>query len=315
MAESDRVRRGSQFPIVEAYGYAFDSTSDEAKEAWSTEWCHFMERACEKKRQYKFGYCSITYAASWDDGVPKTYSVCDHRLDGDPIKRAVSDHFGSRDVTLVPEVTATSKPRLNIDYVAFADDKKADGGVDIIAIEAQAIDLRGGGVGPAWKAWEHGDASNWRKYFTAEAKEKGRKKDTVDYGINTGNVYKRLGTQVAEKGQYFKEIKIPLYVVMQHSILRQLRSRIDFPVVAASEDWDITFMSFDYTGATKDTGELEFKYVETVRTTLDGYIEAMHTSGAALHVPRKDFIAKAKKKAKPQSAQLDLLQDEDSPLE
>ncbi|MEJ2858127.1 MULTISPECIES: hypothetical protein [unclassified Saccharothrix] len=116
-------------------------------------------------------------------------------------------------------MTVTDSPKLNIDYVAFVDSKDWPSERSYIAIETQAIDLRGGGVGPAWKAWEAGDVANWRRYFTEEAARKGRR-DTVDYGVNTGNVYKRLGTQVAVKGEYLKQIEVPLYVVMQHSILQ-----------------------------------------------------------------------------------------------
>ena len=44
---------------------------------------------------------------------------------------------------------------------------------DVIAIETQAIDIRGGGVGPAWRAWTENKVSKWRDYFTEEAKAKG----------------------------------------------------------------------------------------------------------------------------------------------
>lgn len=302
MTESDRVRRGTHFPIAEAYGYPYDSTSVDAHSVWESQWCPFMESRCEKHKQYGFGYCSVVYSATWDSGTPKAYAVCDHRLDGAPINWAVADHFGSTKASLVPEVTATFSPKLSIDYVAFADDPSCYGGVDLIAIEAQTIDLRGGGVGPAWDAWENNDVINWREYFTREAQEKGRR-DTIDYGINTGNVYKRLGTQVAEKGEYFKKIGVPFYVVMQHSILGQLRSRVDFATVKQESSWDITFVSFDYTGAISPNGQLEFEYVDNVRTTLDSYVEAMHTNSAASQVPRSSFIEKVKRKAGQGSAQ------------
>lgn len=293
---SSQSRRGTFFPIVEAFGFPHDSAAPEAAKAQSDKTCPFAGGSCEKYRQYGYGYCSVTYAATWNEGEQRTYAVCDHRLDGAPVEWAVADYFGDGQATLVSEVMATSKPKLNIDYVAFADDPSAPDETRIIAIETQAIDLRGGGVGPAWEAWEANDVSNWRAYFTAEAERKGRR-DTVDYGVNTGNVYKRLGTQVAVKGEYFKQIDVPLYVVMQQSILEQLRSRINFTPVSESEPWDITFAGFEYNGDLDADGRLSLNLVESTRTTLPNYLDAMTSSreGGAL---RSDFVAKARKKNK-----------------
>ncbi|MFB8776846.1 hypothetical protein [Streptomyces broussonetiae] len=299
MAQSDRQNgRGTVFPIVEAYGFPYNSSSPSAVETWKERSCPFAGGQCEKQRQYGFGYCSVTYAATWDSGQQRTYAVCDHRLDGPPVDWAVADYFGDRPTTLVPEVMATSSPRLNIDYVAFANDSSSPDGTSLIAIETQAIDLRGGGVGPAWKAWEENDVANWRAYFTQEAQRKGRK-DTVDYGVNTGNVYKRLGTQVAVKGEFLKQIEVPLYVVMQHSILQQLRSRINFTSVGVDSAWDITFAGFDYDGTLTPEGQLKLERVETVRTTLEDYISAMTTSRESSAL-REDFVAKVKRKVKAQ---------------
>jgi hypothetical protein len=290
----NQFRRGTVFPIVEVYGFPYDSDSPAARETWSEKGCPFAGGLCEKQRQYNYGYCSVTYAATWNNGDQRTYAVCDHRLDGPPVEWAVTDYFGDQAATLVPEVTATASPKLNIDFVAFADDPSAAHGTKLIAIETQAIDLRGGGVGPAWKAWEADDVQNWRAYFTAEAQAKGRR-DTVDYGINTGNVYKRLGTQVAVKGEYLKQIDVPLYVVMQHSILQQLRSRINFVPVEEDASWDVTFAGFDYDGSYEANGQLRLELVETVRTTLEDYVQAMASSGESSAL-REDFVAKVKKK-------------------
>jgi hypothetical protein len=289
-------RRGTFFPIAEAFGFPYDSESPAAAKAWAEKSCPFAGGLCEKQRQYGFGYCSVTYAAKWNLGERRTYAVCDHRLDGSPVEWAVADYFGDRQATLVSEVMAKSSPKLSIDYVAFADDASVPSGTSLIAIETQAIDLRGGGVRPAWRAWEEGNVDNWRAYFTAEAERKGRS-DRVAYGVNTGNVYKRLGTQVAEKGEYFKQIDVPLYVVMQHSILQQLRSRINFAPVEADSPWDITFAGFDYSDALDSDGKFILGLVETVRTTLANYLEAMTSSGEISPL-REDFVAKVKKKAK-----------------
>lgn len=289
-----RSKRGKIFPIVETFGFPYDSTSPEAAKAWDEEACPFAGGPCEKVQQYDYGYCSVTYAANWDDGEQKTYAVCDHRLDGPPVEWAVADYFGSEEATLVSEVTATSTPKLNIDYVAFADDQSAPDKTRLIAIETQSIDLRGGGVGPAWQAWKAGDVANWRAYFTAESERKNRR-DTIDYGVNTGNVYKRLGTQVAVKGEFFKRIDVPLYVVMQYSILKQLRLRINYAPVEDESPWDITFIGFEYSGKLDPEGKLQLDHVETTRTTLPNYLEAMTTSKGSGPL-RSDFVAKVRAK-------------------
>lgn len=50
---------------------------------------------------------------------------------------------------------------------------------DFIAIETQAIDTRGGGVGPAWVGILEGSPATWRTRFTEEAKRKKRRKDDI----------------------------------------------------------------------------------------------------------------------------------------
>lgn len=114
--------------------------------------------------------------------------------------------------------------------------------------------------------------------------------------MNTGNVYKRLGTQVAVKGEYLKRISVPLYVVMQQKILDQLRSRINFEPLINSETWDITFLGFDYDGTINTDGQLAMPHVETVRTSLENYTHAM-TSGGDPNALRADFAARVRRKA------------------
>ncbi|MEW2542276.1 hypothetical protein [Micromonospora chalcea] len=291
-----RPLRVQTFPIVEAFGYPHDSTLPEAEFARAHKWCPFIGSPCEKYAQYRYGYCSVTYAAKWDLGIARTYAVCDHRLDGEPIMWAVQDHFGESTATLVAEVAATSEPRLSLDYVAFADSPAVEDGVDLIAIESQAIDLRGGSVAPAWRAYEDGRPEMWRKYFTDEAEAAGRD-DKVAYGINMSNVHKRLGTQVALKGEYLREIGVPLYVVTQHTILRQLRKRVNFRPVGKGEGWDITFAGFDYLEPVGPDGRLPLTLSETVRTTLSDYQEALTSSGVAKTFLRGDLIEKVKRKA------------------
>lgn len=279
-----------QFPIVETFGHSWDSATREAAEAAKQRWCPFSKNVCEKYRQYRFGYCSVTYAAADDGGKSHTYAVCDHRLDGAPLDFVIKDHFGSKKAVLVPEIVLTN-PRTSFDYVAFA-----KGNIeDIIAIETQAIDIRGGGVGPAWRAWEDGKPEDWRAYFTREAIAKGRK-DNVAYGVNMANIYKRLGLQVAVKGSYLHGIGVPFYVLMQNRPFEYLRRRIQF---AASEgpSWDISFIAFDYTGRKKADGRLEFSHVQTVRTTVAQYVSAMSSDTRMAKAVREDFLNRVKSKA------------------
>ncbi|WP_225832059.1 hypothetical protein [Streptomyces sp. NK08204] len=53
-------------PIVEVYPYPHDSEAPEARAAQEAEHCPFSGGACEKKKQYRFGYCSVTHQANWD---------------------------------------------------------------------------------------------------------------------------------------------------------------------------------------------------------------------------------------------------------
>lgn len=279
-----------RFPIVEAFGHPWDSKTSQAVEAAQSRYCPYSKKECEKYRQYKFGYCSVTYAAADDSGQPHTYAVCDHRLDGPPLDFVVRDHFKDRKTTLVPEIVLTN-PRTSFDYVAFAQDDVED----IIGVETQAIDIRGGGVGPAWRAWEDGNVGDWRSYFTREALAKGRK-DNVAYGVNMANIYKRLGLQVAVKGSYLHGIGVPFYVLMQNRPFEYLRRRIQFPAATGAK-WDITFITFDYTGCKCADGTLEFAHAQTVRTTVAQYVGAMSSDTRLAKSAREDFLNRVKSKA------------------
>jgi hypothetical protein len=287
----DSIPAEAPFPITEAFGFASSAQTPESQQARARKWCPFAQAACEKYRQYRFGYCSVTYAAADDSGVRRTYAVCDHRLDGAPVRSALADYFPSlQDVRLVAEVVL-AKPRASFDYVAFQ--YTGDEIKDAIVIETQSIDMRGGGVGPAWHAWMEGHPERWREYFSAEAARKGRQ-DKVAYGVNMANIYKRLGLQVAEKGGFLKHIGVRLYVVMQDRPFRYLRSRIAFQEV--TEGWDITFMTFDYTGQQNADGSLAFTHMQTVRTTLESYQAAL-SADTREGSDRAHFIERVKKKA------------------
>lgn len=286
--------RQKSFPIVEIYGYPVDATSPEAQAAWAGRRCPFKGGECEKYRQYRFGYCSVTYAAESDQRAPQTYAVCDHRLDGAPLRHVIADHFkqAAPSVEIVPEVTLED-PDMSFDYAAVA--RVAGSITDVIAIETQAIDLRGGGVGPAWQAWLDEKASDWRAYYTAEATRKGRR-DTVAYGVNMANIYKRLGLQVAIKGGYLRGIGVPFYVLMQDLPFQYLRRRIKF--ATGDGPWDITFITFEYTGARCQDGSLAFEPRQVARTTVAEYVEAMAPDAASVDGARQEFIARVERKSR-----------------
>lgn len=283
--------RGEVFPIVETFGYPANATGLDARDAARLHWCRFADTECEKFRQYGLGYCSVTYAAAADQGVRQTYAVCDHRMDGQPLRDVIQDYFGEAEATLVPEVVLT-KPRQSFDYVGIRVERGEV--ASAIVIEAQAIDIRGGGVGPAWQAWVKGESEQWREYFTREARAKGRK-DTVAYGVNMANIYKRLGLQVSEKGAFLKRIGVPLYVVMQHRPFEYLRKRVPFE--PCDEGWDITFMTYDYTGKQLCDESLEFANISVVRTTLDAYVAALTADTRSSDSDREHFLERVKRKA------------------
>ncbi len=331
-----RPRRAplTTLPITEAFGYAVGSP--QALDAKATQWCPFSQKACEKFVQYKYGNCSVTYAAAGDEGVRHTYAVCDHRVDGAPLDLVIEDYFGEGTrplVNLVAEVRIGAKtapededdeegaagagvppdaadvdpaqPGQNkskdaknmLDYAAVLYD--GDAPPRVIGIETQAVDIRGGGVGPAWAAWWDGRPEEWRAYFTREALRKGRK-DTVAYGINRGNVYKRLGVQIALKGTFLRGIGVPLYVVMQDRIFQYLHSRIRFAEAPKDAPAHITFMLFDYSPShdpvVEDNGMLRFGFTRKLRVTLEDYVAAMFRPDADPAASRLRFLSEVRRK-------------------
>ncbi len=182
-----------------------------------------------------------------------------------------------------------SYPDQSFDFIAI--DTGTD---DVIAIETQAIDLRGGGVGPAWESLFEGNPGEWRAYFSKEALEKGRK-DAVAYGVNMANITKRLGSQIAEKGSLLRQIGVKLYVVAQDICFQYFKSRI--PAAWTTDrngEWDITFITFDYTGVVLPDGRLEMVYRQTARTTHSSFSEAVSRSTSV--ISRADFLRRVKGK-------------------
>jgi ABC-type Fe3+ transport system permease subunit len=153
-----------------------------------------------------------------------------------------------------------------------------------------------GGVGPAWKAWEDGVPDQWRAYYTRDAAAR-KRKDTVAYGVNTANIYKRLGLQVAVKGSYLKGIGVPFYVLMQDRPFQYLRRRIRFAETASAEPWDITFMTFDYDGGRAADGTLSFTAAQKIRTSVALYVSALSSDPGMAEAARADFLERVKRKA------------------
>ena len=153
--------------------------------------------------------------------------------------------------------------------------------------------MRGGGVGPAFNALLNGQPREWRQLYSDESAQKGRK-DNVAYGVNTANIYKRLGLQVAEKGGLLSRWNARLYVVAQHRCFEYLASRV-------AVNWnqeqaqEIVFLTFDYTGKVDANGQMEFNQVETYSTTVSDYASALVSPSTNLS--RGEFLARVRKKA------------------
>jgi hypothetical protein len=281
-------KKTKPFPIIEVFGYDKHLVTEEARESFVQQHCPFSGEPCEKIIQYGYGYCSVQYKSQYDTNA-EVYAVCDHRLDGAPVLHAVKDYFGDEtdDVKIVSELKL-SNPDQSFDFIAVDTNTE-----DFIAIETQAIDLRGGGVGPAWQSIVNGEPARWREYFSEEATKKKRRKDSVDYGVNMANITKRLGFQVADKGPLIcGALMAKLYVVAQHRCFEYFCRRIPADWTTDREgEWDITFVTFDYTGIVLENGQQELAYVDTKRTTLASFSEALSRSTS--NISRDEFLLKA----------------------
>jgi hypothetical protein len=281
------------FPIVEVFGYEKHLSTPEARQSFADMHCPFADNPCEKYLQYGFGNCSVLYKTRYDR-TPQVYATCDHRLDGVPVRHALSDYFGENErVRLTSELKFTN-PDQSFDFIGI--DTATD---DFIVIETQAIDLRGGGVGPAWESIFEGKPAEWRQYFSREALQK-KRKDNIAYGVNMANITKRLGYQVADKGSLLRQMGVKLYVIAQDICFRYFASRIPSEwTTDRNGDWDITFITFDYTGSILTDGKLEIAYRQTMRTTHLSFSEAISRSTSNL--TRDDILKRVKEKLRRQS--------------
>lgn len=251
------------FPIVEAFGYPPDAETEQAKRARERCWCPFTEQACTKLiSPAKTGICSIRYSAEGFGDT--TWAVCQHRLKGPPFREAVKRHFGpaTKDAELVTELRI-DEPRMSLDGVgALVDDEGAV--VDLLGIEAQTIDTRGGSLQPAWEAFTQGRPDRWRDGYP-----KGPK-----FGVNTTNVWKRLLPQVMNKGRLYRGWDSKLYVVVQDPVFQFIARRMPLerlPRQAAGKA-EIVWLLWDYEEGQPrdpDTGMLRSEIAEAVYTTID----------------------------------------------
>lgn len=86
---------------------------------------------------------------------------------------------------------------------------------------------------------------------------------------------------------------------MQDRTFNYLKKRINFKEIENdSDDWDVTFITFDYTGAINGDGSLEFSHFKTIRTTIEDYVEAMSRDRSLVKLARDEFIEKVIKKSK-----------------
>lgn len=276
------------FLIVEVFGYDKMLPTVMSRDAFNNRTCPFAGNQCEKFLQYGYGYCSVEYKSKYDrESV--VYAVCDHRLDGGPVQHAVRDHFDDiSNVRIVGELKFTN-PDQSFDYVAIDPNSN-----DFVVVETQAIDLRGGGVGPAWLGIFEGHPADWRALYSAEANRKGRK-DNVAYGVNMANITKRLGLQVAEKASLLKGIGAKLYVVAQDRCFDYLRSRIRANWNMRKQDaWDIAFVTFEYDGDISPDGIHNVVYRQTSRTDYSSFSSALATSTSV--ISRQDFVRRVREK-------------------
>ena len=212
----DRVPEN--YPVAEVFGYPPDADSDAARDVRERCWCPFRDTPCPKLRSSaKTGVCSLRYKAEGFEGA-SIWAVCQHRLSGAPFRQVLDLHFGDRaeDAELVPEVRVKD-PTLSFDGVGVLTVDNEE--VEIVGIEAQTIDTRGGAIQPMWRAYVEGRPDEWQAYY-----EQAQQKPL--FGVNTTNVWKRLLPQVMNKGRLYRDWQAKLYVVLQDSVYAFITRRM-----------------------------------------------------------------------------------------
>jgi hypothetical protein len=255
-------RTPADYPIAEAFGYPPDADTEAARSARERCWCPFVEGPCSKLiSPAKTGICSIKYSAEGFGDT--TWAICQHRLKGAPFQDAIDRHFGARasEASLVTELRI-DQPRMSLDGVGA---RLEDGEVaDLVGIEAQTIDTRGGSLQPLWDSFVNGEPDEWRDGYP-----KGPK-----FGVNTTNVWKRLLPQVMNKGRLYRGWDSKLYVLVQDPVFQFIARRMPLerlPRQAAGQA-EIVWLLWDYEEGQPrdpDTGMLRSEVAEAVYTTID----------------------------------------------
>lgn len=248
------------FAIAEAFGYPPDCESAEAKLARAKCWCPFRNGPCTKiDGPAKTGVCSIKYRAAGFTGET-IWAVCANRLAGEPFKLAAEHHFGSRahEADIVTEVRLKN-PDLSFDAVALIVDESGE--TEMVGIEAQTIDTRGGSIKPLWNSYVHGRPQDWRDYYPGRP----------TFGVNTTNVWKRLLPQVMNKGRMFAAWEAGLLVLLQATVFKFIRERMPLKELSPQEQSaaEIVWLPWDYTGRTLPDGMRETVIGAPVYTTLE----------------------------------------------
>jgi hypothetical protein len=272
----DRVPEG--YPIAEVFGYAAMSETEAARSARERCWCPFRDKPCTKLlSSAQTGICSLRYRA---EGFSDTtiWAVCANRLSGAPLRHVLGEHFGEEvsEAELVTEVKIVN-PRMSFDGVGVRE--LTDGGLEMVGIEAQTIDTRGGSLKPLWQSYVEGRPDEWRDYY------KGR----PSFGVNTTNVWKRLLPQVMNKGRLFKGWESKLYVVVQDAVYQFIARRMPLQSLTRQErpNAEIVWVRWDYTGEVDAEGQLVTETSESLYTTLEQVETAFVTVNA---MQRSEFV-------------------------
>ncbi len=84
-----------------------------------------------------------------------------------------------------------------------------------------------------------------------------------------------------------------LYVVTQQRPFDYFERRIQLNW--SDEDWEITFLTFDYTGAVDDSGQMVMVHTGTYRTKVGGFAEALVNPTSTISADT--FLRRVRKKA------------------
>jgi hypothetical protein len=277
------------FPVVEVFGFPPDCRTPAAQDARSRCWCPFMGRPCAKLLSpAQTGICSIRYQA---EGFASSiaWATCEHRLKGPPFREAMKRHFGRRAprAQLVTELRL-SEPRMSLDGVGALLDANSDH-IDVVGIEAQTIDTRGGQIKPLWAAYVDGQPDRWRDRYLGGVK----------FGVNTTNVWKRLLPQVMNKGRLYRGWDSRLYVVVQDPVFQFIsrRMRLDRLPRQQRDQAEIIWLLWDFDGDSKrdpQTGMLRSGIsADAIYTTVQQVEEAFVRLSIT---PRNEFIEKLRRK-------------------